>query len=196
MWGLGDFCFLLCILAVGDSCLPCPDKNSSTSVRREPNIGVRRSRTTMGDRCTPEPTMFSVPGGTPSAGIAKGSPLAGFLGTLSPQKEFPWGSGGRSAPACGRRAAGPHGRGAAAGGPKASFQKTTSSHPPASASARRLKGPLGREPSIFPSAPFDGKPVVLCEELHITVQASYNPQFGKKQPHRRDGAVFFCYNFD
>ena len=52
----------------------------------------------MGDCCTPEPTMFSVPGGTPSAGIAKGSPLAGFLGTLSPQKEFPWGSGGRSAP--------------------------------------------------------------------------------------------------
>ena len=56
----------------------------------------------MGDRCTPEPTMFSVQGGTPSAGIAKGSPLAGFLGTLSPQKEFPWGSGGRSAPVYGR----------------------------------------------------------------------------------------------
>ena len=68
----------------GDFCLPCPDKNSSTSVRREPNIGVRRSRTTMGDRCISMPTMFSVPGGTPSAGIAKGSPLAGFLGTLSP----------------------------------------------------------------------------------------------------------------
>ena len=49
----------------GDLCLPCPDKNSSTSVRREPNIGVRRSRTAMGDCCTPEPTMFSVPGGTP-----------------------------------------------------------------------------------------------------------------------------------
>ena len=85
----------------GDSCLPGPDKNSSTSVRREPNIGVRRSRTALGDRCISEPTMFSVPGGTPSAGIAKGDPLAGFLGTLSPQKEFPWGAGGRSAPAKG-----------------------------------------------------------------------------------------------
>ena len=59
----------------GDPYLLCPDKNSSTSVRREPNIGVRRSRTTMGDRCISEPTMFSVPGGTPSAAIAKGFPL-------------------------------------------------------------------------------------------------------------------------
>ena len=101
----------------GDLCLPYPDKNSSTSVRREPNIGVRWSRTALGDRCIPMPTMFSVPGGTPSAGIAKGSPLAGFLGTLSPQKEFPWGSGGRSAPVYGRRAAGPLGSGGEAAHP-------------------------------------------------------------------------------
>ena len=49
----------------GDLCLLYPDKNSSTSVRREPNIGVRWSRTALGDRCIPMPTMFSVPGGTP-----------------------------------------------------------------------------------------------------------------------------------
>ena len=120
-------------------CLPRPDKNSSTSVRREPNIGVRRSRTTMGDRCISMPTMFSVPGGTPSAGIAKGSPLAGFLGTLSPQKEFPWGSGGRSAPAYGRRAAGPHGSGGAAAHPRP-WQRASGSHLPASAGKKRQAG--------------------------------------------------------
>ena len=53
---------------------PCPDKNSSTSVRREPNIGVRRSRTALGDRCISMPTMFSVPGGTPVGRGCQGFP--------------------------------------------------------------------------------------------------------------------------
>ncbi len=80
----------------GDLCLLYPDKNSSTSVRREPNIGVRRSRTAMGDCCISMPTMFSVPGGTPSAGIAKGdAPLASFLPYLSRSKDRVGGRGAK-----------------------------------------------------------------------------------------------------
>ena len=101
----------------GDSCLPCPDKNSSTSVRREPNIGVRRSRTTMGDRCTPMPTMFSVPGGTPVGRGRRGISPAWLSGNSFSTERVPLGvrgaerprkkREGRAQPGHGRRAAKP-----------------------------------------------------------------------------------------
>ena len=107
----------------GDLCLPCPDKNSSTSVRREPNIGVRGSRTALGDRCTSEPTMFSVPGGTPVGGGWRGISPAWLSGNSFSIERVPLGVWGTECP----HITG----GAAAGGPKAFFRKTTDSHPPA-----------------------------------------------------------------
>ena len=95
---LGDCCFLLCILAVGDSCLPCPDKNSSTSVRREPNIGVRRSRTALGDRCISMPTMFSVPGGTPVGRGRRGISPAWLSGNSFSTERVPLGVRGAERP--------------------------------------------------------------------------------------------------
>mgnify|MGYP001624428610 CR=1 FL=1 len=90
-----------------------------------------------------------------SAGGGGGFPPPGFLGTLSPQKEFPWGSGGRSAPAKGgvgdsphKSAGGPKARtaeGPPAGGPKALFRKTTDPHPPASA-GKKPGGPGAARP--------------------------------------------------
>ncbi len=82
----------------GDFCLPCPDKNSSTSVRREPNIGVRRSRTTMGGRCTPEPTMFSVPGGTPVGRDCQGISLGWLSGNSFSIERVPLGVRGAERP--------------------------------------------------------------------------------------------------
>ena len=79
-------------------CLPCPDKNSSTSVRREPNIGVRRSRTALGDRCTPEPTMFSVPGGTPVGRGRRGISPAWLSGNSFSTERVPLGVRGAERP--------------------------------------------------------------------------------------------------
>ena len=82
----------------GDFCLPCPDKNSSTSVRREPNIGVRRSRTTLGDRCISMPTMFSVPGGTPVGGDCQGISLGWLSGNSFSTERVPLGVWGTECP--------------------------------------------------------------------------------------------------
>ena len=101
----------------GDPCLPRPDKNSSTSVRREPNIGVRRSRTTMGDRCISMPTMFSVPGGTPVGGDCLGFSLGWLSGNSFSTERVPLGVWGTECPhinrQAGRRPARQRGGGAA-----------------------------------------------------------------------------------
>ena len=120
----------------GDPCLPCPDKNSSTSVRREPNIGVRRSRTALGDRCIPMPTMFSVPGGTPVGGDCQGISLGWLSGNSFSTERVPLGVRGAERP---RLREGPP-----AGGPKVFFRKTTDSHPSAAAGKKRAGGPQGR----------------------------------------------------
>ena len=135
----------------GDFCLPCPDKNSSTSVRREPNIGVRRSRTTMGDRCISMPTMFSVPGGTPVGRGRRGISPAWLSGNSFSTERVPLGVRGAERPrkrGCGgipphKSAGGPQAR-TEEGRPQAAqryfSEKTTGSHPPARASAKRLEG--------------------------------------------------------
>ena len=88
----------------GDFCLPCPDKNSSTSVRREPNIGVRRSRTALGDRCISMPTMFSVPGGTPVGGDCQGISLGWLSGNSFSTERVPLGVRGAERPHINRQA--------------------------------------------------------------------------------------------
>ena len=82
----------------GDFCPPCPDKNSSTSVRREPNIGVRRSRTAMGDCCISMPTMFSVPGGTPVGRGRRGISLGWLSGNSFSIERVPLGVRGAERP--------------------------------------------------------------------------------------------------
>ena len=82
----------------GDPCLLYPDKNSSTSVRREPNIGVRRSRTALGDRCIPMPTMFSVPGGTPVGRGRRGISPAWLSGNSFSTERVPLGVRGAERP--------------------------------------------------------------------------------------------------
>ena len=82
----------------GDFCLLYPDKNSSTSVRREPNIGVRRSRAALGDRCISMPTMFSVPGGTPVGGDCQGISLGWLSGNSFSTERVPLGVRGAERP--------------------------------------------------------------------------------------------------
>ena len=124
----------------GDLCLPCPDKNSSTSVRREPNIGVRRSRTTMGDRCISMPTMFSVPGGTPVGRGRRGISPAWLSGNSFSTERVPLGVRGAERPRLREGRAQPgHGRGGAAAHPRPR-QRATDSHPPASAGQKRQAG--------------------------------------------------------
>ena len=96
--GLGDSCFFSASWQQGDLCPPCPDKNSSTSVRREPNIGVRRSRTALGDRCISMPTMFSVPGGTPVGGDCQGISLGWLSGNSFSTERVPLGVRGAERP--------------------------------------------------------------------------------------------------
>ena len=88
----------------GDFYLLYPDKNSSTSVRREPNIGVRRSRTALGDRCIPMPTMFSVPGGTPVGRGRRGISPAWLSGNSFSTERVPLGVWGTECPHKNRQA--------------------------------------------------------------------------------------------
>ena len=121
-------------------CLPCPDKNSSTSVRREPNIGVRRSRTTMGDRCISMPTMFSVPGGTPVGGDCQGISLGWLSGNSFSIERVPLGVRGAERPRKGGVGESPHKNGRAGRSPATGV----AAKPPASA--------LGRGPPV-PTCP-------------------------------------------
>ena len=129
----------------GDFCLPCPDKNSSTSVRREPNIGVRRSRTALGDRCISMPTMFSVPGGTPVGGDCQGISLGWLSGNSFSTERVPLGVWGTECPHIREGRAQPgHGRGPPAGGPKVLPRKNYRSPPPAAAGKNPAGGPQAR----------------------------------------------------
>ena len=107
----------------GDFCLPCPDKNSSTSVRREPNIGVRRSRTAMSDRCISMPTMFSVPGGTPVGGDCQGISLGWLSGNSFSTERVPLGVWGTECPHI-------------TGGPGAARPRERAAQPPTSPSRK------------------------------------------------------------
>ena len=116
----------------GDFCLPCPDKNSSTSVRREPNIGVRRSRTALGDRCISMPTMFSVPGGTPVGRGRRGISPAWLSGNSFSIERVPLGARGAERPRLWEGRAQPgHGRGPPKAAQRCFPGKTTDPHPPA-----------------------------------------------------------------
>ena len=159
--GLGDSCFFSASWQQGDLCPPCPDKNSSTSVRREPNIGVRRSRTAMGDCCISMPTMFSVPGGTPSAGIAKGdAPLASFLPYLSRSKDRVGGFGGRSAPVGRgrrRRPIGPSRRDRRSPPARVSGQKRQAGRRPAREKGGKAAHPRPRQRTPIPACAASAK---------------------------------------
>ena len=96
---LGDCCFLLCILAVGgiSACrarIKTPARPFGES-RTLACVGAERLWATAAFPCRRCSAYREV---RRSAGGGGGFPPPGFLGTLSPQKEFPWGSGGRSAP--------------------------------------------------------------------------------------------------
>ena len=92
-----------------------------------------------------------------SAGGGGGFPPPGFLGTLSPQKEFPWGSGGRSAPVT-------------AGGPKARTEEG------------RRRRPKGVPPETYRSPPAR---VSLCKGVRRGGAPPFTGGPGAARPRER-----------
>ena len=85
----------------------------------------------MGDRCTPEPTMFSVPGGTPVGRDCQGISLGWLSGNSFSTERVPLGARGAERPRYGRAGRSPatgEGGGAARPSP---WQRATDLRPTA-----------------------------------------------------------------
>ena len=139
---------------------PCPLKRNASG-----NWGSRGVSPLAGSR------------GRPRAGeVPRGAwpPLASFLPDLSRSKDRAWGSGGRSAPVYGRRAAGPHGRRAARRRPKGTLPENYRS-PPARVSPGETGGsaahPRPRQKTTDPRKKAQRPRLYRSRRLYIRVDS-------------------------